>query len=279
MIIRTLVENTTSDHRLSCEHGISLYIEYDDHRVLFDVGAGSLFAENALKMGIDIASIDFLVISHGHSDHGGGLNTFLELNHTAKVYIHKSAFEPHFSLKLGELVDIGLDPALKNHRQIILTDDYVRIDEHAFIFSGVSGNRFFPSMNKNLYKGYERPIQDDFDHEQNLIIEDSGTRLLSIGCAHHGIINILDYVRQTYQIVPTDVIGGFHMSSRSEIQGEKPEIVRSVARELRLNKTTYYTGHCTGKDAYQMMKKILGKQLQKFTTGKSIRMTKEENHE
>jgi len=279
MIIRTLVENTTSDHRLSCEHGISLYIEYDGHRVLFDVGASSMFSENALKMGIDIASVDFLVISHGHSDHGGGLKTFLDLNHTATVYIHKSAFEPHFSLKQGELVDIGLDPEFKIHRQIVLTDDYFRIDEHAFLFSGVSGNRFFPSMNMNLYKNRDRPIRDDFDHEQNLIIEESGIRLMSIGCAHHGIINILDHVRQTFQIEPTHVIGGFHMSSRSTNHGENPEIIRSVAHELRLSRTTYYTGHCTGTEAYHMMKKILGKQLQKFTTGKSIRMTKEENHE
>jgi 7,8-dihydropterin-6-yl-methyl-4-(beta-D-ribofuranosyl)aminobenzene 5'-phosphate synthase len=77
MLIRTLAENTSLDSRLGCQHGLSLYIETGGRKVLFDMGADGLFTENASKMGVDLASVDVAFISHGHSDHGGGLKAFL----------------------------------------------------------------------------------------------------------------------------------------------------------------------------------------------------------
>ncbi len=114
MIITSLVENTSSCG-LGFEHGLSLHIELQhgwsdtrsceteisgsDISILFDMGQGSLFAENAQQLGISIEDVDLAVISHGHYDHGGGLETFLQLNSKAPVYIHTHAFEPHYSLK------------------------------------------------------------------------------------------------------------------------------------------------------------------------------------
>ena len=76
MIIKTLVEDTTDKENLKSEHGLSLYIETNGKKILFDSGASRLFMENAEKMDIDIASIDYAIISHGHNDHGGGLGKF-----------------------------------------------------------------------------------------------------------------------------------------------------------------------------------------------------------
>jgi len=76
MLIKALVENTTITDDLGCEHGLSLYIETAKHKILFDVGASELFFQNAKKFGVNIADVDFLVISHGHYDHGGGLKAF-----------------------------------------------------------------------------------------------------------------------------------------------------------------------------------------------------------
>ena len=97
MRIKVLAEDTSSNSSMKSEHGLSLYIETMGKKILFDTGASNLFLENAEKMGISIKDVDLAVISHGHYDHGGGLRGFFEENDKAKVYIHKKAFEPHFS--------------------------------------------------------------------------------------------------------------------------------------------------------------------------------------
>ena len=109
MTITSLIENTSSVG-LPVEHGLSLFIESDNGlKILFDMGQGGLFARNAAELGIELQKVDIAIISHGHYDHGGGLRTFLEVNEKAKVYIHGSAFEPHYSLRESGMKYKGLD--------------------------------------------------------------------------------------------------------------------------------------------------------------------------
>ena len=95
MKIVTLIENLVQQTDYVAEHGLSLYIETGEHRLLFDTGLSGKFVDNASKMGIDLAQIDAVVISHGHYDHAGGLNAFFEINTKAKVYAQKAAFCPN----------------------------------------------------------------------------------------------------------------------------------------------------------------------------------------
>ena len=85
MIIKTLVENTSISKDFGNEHGLSLYIETNALKILFDVGASKLFLKSAEKLGVNITDVDFLVISHGHYDHGGGLKNFFKENTKAEV--------------------------------------------------------------------------------------------------------------------------------------------------------------------------------------------------
>lgn len=110
MLIKTLVENTSISKDFGSEHGLSLYIETKKHKILFDVGASELFLQNAKKFDVSIADVDFLVISHGHYDHGGGLKTFFKENTKAEVFLHRLAFEKHYAIRPNdELEFIGLD--------------------------------------------------------------------------------------------------------------------------------------------------------------------------
>ena len=85
MIIKTLSENTSISKDIASEHGLSLYIKTKKHKILFDVGASELFLNNAKKLDVNISDVDFLVISHGHFDHGGGLKVFLRENTNADI--------------------------------------------------------------------------------------------------------------------------------------------------------------------------------------------------
>ena len=94
MKISVLVENTSSEQEILSEHGLSLYIETEEHKILFDTGQSDDFAENSRSMGIDLSKADMVILSHGHYDHGGGLKRFLEINQTAPVYVSRHALCP-----------------------------------------------------------------------------------------------------------------------------------------------------------------------------------------
>lgn len=169
------------------------------------------------------------------------------------------------------MVNIGLDPNLLTNSRITIIDDDYKIAENILIFSQVKGTHYYPSMNSNLYRYHDNEmLLDDFQHEQNLIIKNQQNIVLLIGCAHQGVINIIDHVSQHLNMKPNIVIGGFHMSSQALGIFEASETVRSIAQELNKTNSCFYTGHCTGSVAFQIMKKLMGNQLQKITTGTTL---------
>ena len=116
MKITVLAENTAVSNDFGAEHGLSLLIESDGKKILFDMGQTDLFASNASLLGINLSDVDIAVLSHGHYDHGGGLKKFLEANTKAPVYINKHAFEPHYN---GAEKYIGLDTSLSRNPRLI----------------------------------------------------------------------------------------------------------------------------------------------------------------
>ena len=124
--LKVLIENTALSENFRKEHGLSLYLETDTHKILFDTGKSDQFLANAQALGIDLSEADTAVISHGHYDHTGGLNTFLNLNKKAPVYINRQAFLPHF---YGSQEYIGMDPTIIPDRRFVLIDDFLKIDD------------------------------------------------------------------------------------------------------------------------------------------------------
>ena len=271
MRIKVLVEDTSCNSSMRSEHGLSLYIETMGKKILFDTGASNLFLENAEKMGVSIKDVDLAVISHGHYDHGGGLRGFFEVNDKAKVYIHKKAFEPHFYKRSEKTAGIGLDRSLIDHDRIIFTEDVFPINQSLLLFSRVVGDEFFSSCNQSLLVEKRDSITpDDFEHEQNLIIDENGKRILIAGCAHRGIVNILKSSVFINYKEPNFVVGGFHLYNYSERKSEDPFVVRQIGDFLKNTGSTYYTGHCTGTEAYHHLKTIIGDQIQYLSTGSVV---------
>lgn len=270
MKITVLVENTSIDPNLKTEHGLSLFIETKKHKILFDTGESDLFLINAKKLGIDLSLVDMCVLSHGHKDHGGGLNHFLEVNHKAVVYVQQRAFEPHFSKRDGRYHDISVKVSKNNIHRIMYTADYLRIDDELMLFSKITGIKFYPSSNKNLYMDEDdRFSLDDFKHEQNLLITENNNHYLIAGCAHRGMINILDEAQKIVQGRINAVVGGLHLISRSGLSETEDRIV-ALGHELRLRITKILTCHCTGEKAYSILQPILKTQITYIKSGSVI---------
>ncbi|MEA4832413.1 MAG: MBL fold metallo-hydrolase [Oscillospiraceae bacterium] len=272
MIIKVLSENTSISEKLSCEHGLSLYIETVNHRLLFDTGASGLFAENAVKLGVDLKKVDTVIISHGHYDHGGGLRTFLDINKNAKVYFQEKAFEKHYSNRSGgEKAYIGLDEALLTNDRFIFCTDRLKIDDELELFSGVKAEILVPSGNADLFKKTgDIFIQDDFAHEQNLIINEGNITLLIAGCAHNGIINIVGQFNKNNGHMPDYVLGGFHLYSKGTKQNEAPDMVDKIGKFLLETNSKYYTCHCTGMESYNRLKAVMREKIDYISTGNQL---------
>ncbi|UWG97115.1 MBL fold metallo-hydrolase [Dehalobacter sp. DCM] len=272
MIVKVLSENTSASAKFGNEHGLSLYIETQKHRLLFDTGASGLFAENAEKLGVDLTKVDVSVVSHGHYDHGGGLKTFLSINSKARIYLHQKAFEQHYANRSGGVkAYIGLGKELLPNDRFILCGDHLKLDEELELFSGVKSKRLVPSGNTDLFmKIGEAFINDDFAHEQNLIISNNGKTLLIAGCAHNGIINIIDQFKADKGNLPDYVIGGFHLYNHGNKQNEAPGIVEELGKLLLETQAQYYTCHCTGIESYNCLKAVMGDHIDYISAGDQL---------
>lgn len=244
MNITALLENTARRPDMLTEHGLSLYIETEKHKILFDMGQTDAFVKNAETLGIDLSAVDIAVLSHGHYDHGGGLKKFLEINRLAPIYMRRNAFSPFYN---GSGKYIGLDSRLLEHPRIVFTDngtDVFSIDEDLTLYSC---NGRVQASRSGTFGLTERIgdilLPDRFLHEHYLQIEN---RVLISGCSHKGIADIMDWLK------PDVLVGGFHLSKMplgDELAG--------VANELNAHKTVYFTCHCTGEAQYEYMKKYI----------------------
>lgn len=269
MKIITLIENSPGIEDCCFEHGLSFYIETNNHKLLMDTGASDAIIRNSEILRIDLKSVDSVFLSHGHYDHSGGILTFSEINPTAKIYMQRTATNIFYHGN-GERY-IGINPKIAALPQTTFVDGNLKLDEELSLFSNISGRRFWAEGNLNLKRlENDTYLQDEFEHEQCLVITDSIRKILISGCAHNGILNILDEYHKLYGDFPHMVISGFHMMKNGEYSPEETDIIKSTAKELSTMNTIFYTGHCTSEKAYDIMKEIMGEQLHALHTGLRI---------
>ena len=260
MKITTLVENTSISPDLTAEHGLSLFVETEGCRFLFDAGQSDAFAANARKLGIDLDTADFAVLSHGHYDHGGGMMTFLEQNRRAKLYLREDAFEDYCNAARRY---IGLDSRLRQPGRLVLTGEEWVIAPGLTLKSCNDLPRRVPTDPFGLTEQVGSTfLPDEFRHEQYLLIEEDGKRILLSGCSHKGILNILDWFR------PDVLVGGFHFK---QLPPDSPRL-RAWGEEMAKYGTAFYTGHCTGQPQFEVLKTILGDRLQAISTGTVVEL-------
>ena len=262
MKIIALLENTAGVPFCAVEHGLSLYIETDRHKILFDAGESGRFARNAEKLGVDLTQVDIAFLSHGHYDHAGGMTEFLRINQKAKLYVNEDVFRPHYSAIKRY---IGVEPALFNNPRVVTVGDRLEIDDELTLMTYNDQPCPYGVNSYGLTEEIDnQPLPDPFHHEQYLKITQGESRVLISGCTHKGIRNLMHWTKdEGIQVL----IGGFHFM---EIEPERYHILDETVAELLQYPVEYYTCHCTGQTQYRYMKGKMGELLHYLAAGDVI---------
>ena len=273
MKVVILMENSTCRADIACAHGLSMYIETDRHRILFDMGPDAQFIDNAKALGVDLTQVDIAFLSHAHNDHCGGLEAFLKCNDRAKVYMQKAVWGQYYVVTPQKCAYIGMDAALKNYEdRFVLCGGEQKLDDELTVFSAVTGRELWSAANDTLREktGGEYP-KDEFRHEQDLLVTENGKTVLFAGCAHRGITNILKRAEEVLGRAPDALFAGFHLYNPSLGRSEPDELVDAVGEVLRESGVKRcFTGHCTGKEAYERLRKTLGGRLNEMPAGSAF---------
>jgi len=288
MIIQNLIENTQGHNHCAYAHGLSFYIETKKHNLLVDLGPSSLTLENAKELNIDLKKVDTVILSHGHYDHSGGIMPFVKINNEALIYMQALADANYYAddgVEAGEARYryIGIDPEISKLDNVKKISGDFKIDDELELFTIKMRSHALPFTNRRLLvkkaikltkdtSGPKREdyVRDDFRHEHFLLIRSEGKTILVSGCAHNGILSIMDAYKDKYGAEPDYVISGFHLKKKTEYSKEEEEEIRAIARELKAYKTKFYTCHCTGIPAFELMKEIMGESLEYVHSGDKL---------
>jgi 7,8-dihydropterin-6-yl-methyl-4-(beta-D-ribofuranosyl)aminobenzene 5'-phosphate synthase len=277
MKIITLLENTRLENSLlEARHGLSLYIETDNYKLLFDTGHDDSILKNATMLGVDLSDVEAVVLSHGHYDHAGGLRTFFQQNDHAPVYLLEGAQNKFYSLSRGlPYRYIGIDPTLFDEfgSRFRFFSQRLALFDHVQLYAVKDFGEFRPHNNVLFVDKNNERMLDDFSHELVMSIEEKDVNVIFTGCSHQGVVNMVLTVQEAQPALPIRcIIGGFHLSNTTTNRLTESEdvVIRLSERLKSMNIPKIFTGHCTGIAGMSILKPILGESLDALYSGKII---------
>ena len=254
-----LSDNRTCNDLLQTEHGLSILLETDKHRILLDTGACDVFIRNAETLGVDLSTVDYVFISHGHSDHAGGLKHLLEINKKAKIIVSPDALKGKYFSKRRYLHSITTEWPEISQERLLTVEHSESISDDFFILAHIPQIHPMPEGNQHLFveNADGDYVYDDFRHELALYIDG----LLFTGCAHSGLENIL----AACPFPVNTVVGGFHLLDNHESEDKLSELAHRLTDAYP--QTQFYTSHCTGDAVFSTLHQVMGDKIHAFSCG------------
>ncbi len=226
MKVTILVDNNTLiDRYFTSEPAFSAYIEADGCRVLFDTGYSDCLIKNAQRLGVDLLNLDYIILSHGHIDHTGGLyhlirlytDTIIEDKHLKMPHViaHPFCFYPRPKSLLPDIGPILSEEEVRRFMPVNLSTVPVQLSQNLFFLGEIT--RKFPfeeiEQGERFIKMPDGSIQDDHLIDDTSLAYRTPEGLVIItGCAHSGICNTIEHARCVcLEEKIIDCIGGFHL--------------------------------------------------------------------
>lgn len=254
MKVTILVDNTALfDHMFVAEHGFSAYIEAEEKRILFDTGYSIAFLENAQKMKIDLLDLDYIVLSHGHFDHTGGLwhliHRFMEAaientpHRLPRLIAHPRCFLPRPKPRLADIGAVLTADEVQRFMPLELSAAPVSLTPNLFFLGEIERKFSF----ENIAPGPRRIIMPDGSVQEDRILDDTSLAFRSYdglvvitGCAHAGICNTVDYAKKVFgESRVHDIVGGLHLRAAG------PQLDGTLAYLKDFRPDTLHACHCT----------------------------------
>ena len=246
--VTILVENSAGALGLLAEHGLALWIEVGDTNILFDTGQGMVLEHNARVLGVDLARIDAMILSHGHYDHTGGLESLLADRAPAAIYVHPHAFDAKFGRRpdgTGRYIGSPIRDAeqLRAHvSRVVPTAEPTKLADGIWVTGEIPRRNDFEDTGGPFFLDEACTKPDPLIDDQAMYIETPEGTVVLCGCGHAGLVNTLDYVSELTGHAPIHaVLGGFHLGAASA-----ERIDRSVAALRHYAVRRIGPLHCTG---------------------------------
>ncbi|MDD4169844.1 MAG: MBL fold metallo-hydrolase [Desulfotomaculaceae bacterium] len=270
--LAVLSENTVGNSRgIVGEWGLSIFIEVNGMKILFDTGERGNLLSNSDIMGIDLKTVESLVLSHGHYDHTGGLRYFLQYRGKLPVYAHPDLFayhcssteKPHYigiPQSKEELEDLGAE--------FVFVRELLEITPGVFISGEVARKTVFEKVDAALFsiENGRKVIPDPFHDDMSLYCVTPEGIFIVLGCAHAGLVNIVEHAREvTGESRVFGIIGGTHLGPASV---EQQEATINYLKELDLQ--FLGANHCTGLAVISRLASIFGPRFRFCPAGTSF---------
>lgn len=256
--LTTLVDNCVRAQGLVAQHGLSILAEGPFGRILFDTGATeSVLLNNASALGVDLSTVDHIVLSHGHWDHGGGLMAAMDVAKDAPIWMHHAALLPRVHGRGESARDIALSEALRLRlvREVSRWKDVrepTEIAPGAWVTGPIPGDR--PDWSHaGLWQNAILDVPDTVREEQALWLEVSEGLVVVVGCSHFGLGNLLRQVRSAMPAKPiVALVGGLHLESAPD------EALMELAQQMReAGIRSFHPCHCSGWEASHRLAALL----------------------